>query len=157
MLELSQHASDIYFGVAKDLVDDNIDKIKKYIKWTDLAKERGDTIDKEIAIVKGIDPGPGLNFIMNQYKISSAYGTHLLTITPGQIIFGKFDLPNRSTESVASKLVGTFSLDYAKKQLAHKDIQGSITLNEKEAKRVLDKLIAFKEGKIAKTNDSDYQ
>lgn len=151
MFEISSLDDDgVYFGVGKEYVDENIAAIEKYIQWTNMAKQKGDSVDKTVAVAKGTEPVAGYLTLI-EYKISSGYGTHFLTITPGRTIFGGFKplVPSRSSASQVLKLLSS--------KEPEKEEGGSILLSEVEAKIVLQKLVAFKEGKISKTNKDDYQ
>jgi hypothetical protein len=153
MFEISYIGDGVYFGVGKENVDENIAAIEKYIKWTDLAKQKGDSVDKTVAVAKGTDPGPGLSYTLIKYEIYSGNGTHFLTITPGNSIFGSFKPLEPAKSSAAhDQLFKMLSSAEPKKEEG-----GSISLSEVEAKVVLQKLVAFKDGKIAKTNKDDYQ
>jgi hypothetical protein len=132
----------IKFAVEKQFIDQNIDAIKKYLKWSAMAKERGDTLDKEIGIVKGFDAGL-INY-WNAYEISSGFGKHTLHITPGLKLLMLPFHPN---------LIGEVRSD----SYADKVRNRTIILNEDYANRVLNKFIEFKEGKISSLKDSDYQ
>lgn len=134
----------IQFGVSIQYVDENIEAIRKYLKWSAIAKEKGDVLDKTIAVVEGVE-GPILNY-WNRYEIHGGYGQHSLSITPGTKLFGLSFRPNLIGEVRPSYNTITDSMK-----------NRNIVLNEDYANRVLQKMIEFKEGKVSNPKESDYQ
>jgi hypothetical protein len=134
----------IKFGISQKYIDQNVEAISKYLKWSAIAKEKGDSLDRAIATVDGIDD-KFLDY-WNFYEIHSGYGEHTLFITPGTKMFGLSFKPNLIGEVRPAS--GSY-LDSMKNR--------TIMLNEDYANRVLKKLIAFKDGKISNPKESDYQ
>lgn len=134
----------IKFGVSKKYVDENVEAINKYLKWSGIAKEKGDSLDRAIATVDGIDD-KFLDY-WNLYEIHSGYGEHTLYITPGTKMFGLSFRPNLIGEV---RPASSTYLDSMKNR--------TIMLNEDYANRVLKKLLAFKDGKISNPKESDCQ
>lgn len=118
------------FEVASEFVEENIEAINKYLKWATMAVERGDMLDKEVAVVRGTDVGPF--FVWNNYQFHSGNKkSHYLIISVGTKVFGMFSRNEKMSV-------------------------GSITLDEENAKRLIDRLLEFKEGNYTKTKESDY-
>lgn len=115
--------------VASELVDENIAVISKYLKWAEMAKQRGDLLDKDIEVVKGFDVGPF--FLWNSYKFHSGNPqSHYLIVTP------------------QTKMLGFF-----------KDQKDAIpfVLDEENAAALIKRLAEFRDGKISVTKTDDYK
>lgn len=86
------------FGVAADFVDDNIEVFNKFLKWAEMAKERGDILNKEIATVKAFDHG--LYYFLNKYEFETGRDAkdYYLKVTSGTKLFGLKFKPQDPTE-----------------------------------------------------------
>jgi len=76
------------FGVSPDFAEENIELLRKFIKWADMAKEHGDILNKEIGMVKGFDFG--LYNYWNRYEFVTNEKDHqfMLAVTSGTKTFG---------------------------------------------------------------------
>ncbi len=124
------------FGVEKEYIDDNVAALNKFLKWATKAKEQGDTVNKEIALVLGFEFGI-VNF-WNKYDFKTEGHYYALSITPGNKVLFQFmpaavDDPKNSQNSYV------------------------MYFNESQASNIIKLLMAFKEDKIKNVQDSDYQ
>lgn len=80
------------FGVSTDNIDANIEALSKFLKWAELAQQRGDELTKEIGTARGFNYG--LFDFWNKYEFqtnkTSAGVSYLLCIQPGNKLFGIF-------------------------------------------------------------------
>lgn len=78
------------FGVSADHVEENIEMMNKFIKWAELAQQKGDVLDKEIGIVKGFDFG--MYYYWNRYVFETSKSfmgvNYVLCIQPGNKMLG---------------------------------------------------------------------
>jgi hypothetical protein len=119
------------FEVAPEFVDENVDAINKYLNWAKMARERGDMLDKEIAVVRGIDTGPF--YVWNRYTFHSGNAkSHYLVIDIGTKIFSMFSKNDQMSK-------------------------GSVIFDEENAARLIKRLQEFKENKIPQTKTEDYK
>jgi hypothetical protein len=119
------------FGVANEFVDENIEVINKFLNWAEMATERGDMLDKEIAVVRGVDTGPF--YVWNRYKFHSGNSkAHFLVIDIGTKVFGGFSKNDQMSA-------------------------GSVVFDEENAGRLIKRLLEFKDKKISTTNTEDYK
>jgi hypothetical protein len=121
------------FGVSEENVDANIELLSKFLKWTEIAQQRGDTLNKEIGMVKGFDLG--LLDFWNKYEFQtsqSAGGLHyVLCVQPGNKLFGMFNPKSVDNDARAGGPVD-FKMYFGQDQV----------------KQIIQRMQDFKDGKL---------
>jgi hypothetical protein len=132
------------FGVSTDNVDTNIEMLTKYMKWAELAQQRGDDLNKEIGVVRGFDYG--LFDYWNRYEFQTnktlAGNSYVICIQPGKKLFGMF-----RPGSVDDNTQAAGPLDFR------------TCFNKTAVQQIIQRMQDFKEGKMKSNADaaSDYK
>lgn len=129
------------FGVAADFVDENIEMLNKFLKWSAMAQERGDVLDKEIGLVKGFDFG--MYYYWNRYSFvtnKSAFGTdYVLSIQPGNKMLG-FKFTPKSVDDTGQ---------------AGGPIDFKMYFNEDQVRLMIARMQEFKDGKLKTKQETE--
>jgi hypothetical protein len=100
------------FGISFEHADENIEILSKFLKWTAIAKERGDDLNREMGVVKGFDKG-GFTFY-NKYDFETINGDYYLGVVAGNKLLGfKFtpSIPEEDASSANPERVRYMSFD----------------------------------------------
>lgn len=132
------------FGVSADNVDTNIELLTRYMKWAELAQQRGDDLNKEIGTARGFDYG--LFDYWNKYEFQTnktlAGNSYVICIQPGKKLFGMF-----KPGSVDDNTQAAGPLDFR------------ACFNKTAVQQIVQRMQDFKEGKLRSKADSasDYK
>ncbi len=119
------------FGVAPELVDDNLEVLNKFLKWAALAQERGDSFNKDMGIVKAFDFG--LYNFWNHYEFVTSPTTrnYHLKVTSGTKMLFKFIAHNPDEDPT----VGA-------------DRTRAMEFSEDQVRQIIQRLQDLKDGKL---------
>jgi len=127
------------FGVTEENVDSNIHVMQKFLEWAKMAHERGDILNKDMAMVKGFDFG--INTYWNNYQFETvkavkdiANTPYFLKVTSGIKIFGLRFSPLNPDEPPQDQQ------DSATRTRV-------MSFDEDQVKQIIQRLQEFKEGK----------
>ena len=131
------------FGVASDFVDDNIEVLNKFLKWAELAQQRGDILTKEIGLVKGLDFG--VYYYWNRYEFqtnqTAAGVSYILCVQPGTKLLGISFTPQGVDETTQ----------------AGGPIDFKMYFNQEQVKQIIQRLQVFKQGKLQSVDEAAYK
>lgn len=144
--EILQYEAKDYSGntmrlqIGKEFIAANIEMMEKFLKWAEMATERGDIIQKDIGVVDRLESTPSTK--QNKYKFfTAAESAYYLIIEGGSV---------SSTGSSNWGGSGNWSGWQSEKTTR------AAMLDQDGVSKLINKLRKFHNGEIHFTDDSDY-